>query len=84
VEGTANIKRIGLAIAAWVGVVLSFYAVFVILNTFFLVPDNASLTQLQNIKIRWEIIAVSAVVLSVLIKFARWAFKKRKAVRNSD
>jgi hypothetical protein len=83
VEGTANVKRIGLAVAAWIAIVLSFYAVFVILNTFFLLPDNPSLTQTQNLKIRWGIIAVSAVVLSLLIKSARWAFKKRKAVRGS-
>ena len=76
--------RIGLAVAAWAAVILSCYVIFVILNTFFLVPDNPSLTLPQNLKIRWEIIAVSAVVLTVLIKFARWAFKKRKAVRNSD
>jgi hypothetical protein len=84
VEGTANIKRIGLAVAAWVAVVLSFYAVFVILNTWFLVPNNPYLTQSQNIKVKLEIIAVSAVALFTFIKFAEWSFRKRKAVGNSN
>jgi len=76
--------RIGLAVAAWAAVILSCYVIFVILNTLVLVPNDPSLAQSQNIKIKSEIIAVSAGVLFILIKFAEWAFKKRKTAGNSN
>jgi hypothetical protein len=71
-------KTVARALAAWIAIVLSLYAVFVILNTWFLVPDDSIINgpSPQLIRLKEEVTAVSVVVLVALIFFAKWAFKK--------
>jgi hypothetical protein len=66
------------AVAAWIAIVLSLYAVFVIFNTWFLVPNDSIVSgpSPQEIRLKSELTAVSVVVLVALILFAKWAFKK--------
>ncbi len=71
-------KTVARAVAAWLAVVLSLYAVFVILNTWLLVPDDSfSGPSPQLIRLKEEVTAISVVVLVALIFFMNWAFKKR-------
>jgi hypothetical protein len=79
IAGMNKGKKIALAVAGWVAVCLSLYAVFVILNTWFLAPDDPALSQSANIKIKLEIIACFAASLIGLIAFARWSFRKRNS-----
>jgi hypothetical protein len=78
-------KTVARAVAAWIAVILSVYAVFVIFNTWFLVPDDSlsgPSSQLRTLKV--EITGVAGVVLTALISFAKWAFKRRSSFRDSD
>jgi ammonia channel protein AmtB len=81
-----KVKSVARAVAAWIAVVLSLYAVFVIFNTLFLVPDDSIVSgpSPQLIRLKAEIITVSVAVLIVLIFFARWAFRKANGYRNSN
>jgi hypothetical protein len=62
------------------------YAVFVIFNTLFLVPNDSIVSgpSPQLIRLKEGITAVSVVALVALIFFARWAFRKTNGRRNSN
>lgn len=71
--------------AAWIAVILSLYAIFVIFNTWLMVPnDSLSGPSSQLLKLKAEITAGALVVLVALIMFARWAFKKPNSFRDPD
>ena len=86
VRGTSKIISVTRSIAAWIAVILSLYALFVIFNTLFLVPDDSIISGPSRQLIGWkaEIIAASVVVLTALILFAKWAFKKPNSFRDPD
>ena len=78
-------KTVARAVAAWIAVILSVYAVFVILNTWLMVPDDSlSGPSSQLLKLKAEISAGAVVVLTALILFAKWAFKKPNSFRDPD
>jgi hypothetical protein len=66
------------SVAAWIATILSVYTGLVILNAWFLVPNDPALTPSQNLKTKLEIIAVSAAIFVGLIALARWSFKKSR------
>ena len=74
---TPNGRRRGLAVIAGGASILSFYAALVILNTWFLVPNDPSQTQAHNFETKLKITAVCAIVLVILILFIRWILRKR-------
>jgi hypothetical protein len=81
----SKIKNASRAVAAWVAVVLSVYAVFVIFNTLFLVPyDAVVFTPSQFIRFKAEVVGGAVVALLALIIFARWAFRKPMGSRDSS
>ena len=78
-------KTLTRAAAAWIAVILSLYAVFVIFNTWLMVPnDSLSGPSPQLLRLKAEITAGAVVVLAALIMFARWAFKKPSSFRDTD
>jgi hypothetical protein len=82
-DDAAKLKQIAITTGAWTAIVLSVYSVFVILNTWFLVPNDPSKTPSQNLTVKLEIIVAFAATLIVLLVFARWAFAKRRQHGNS-
>ena len=78
-------KTVARAVAAWIAVILSVYAAFVILNTWLMVPnDSLSGPSSQLLTSKAEISAVAVVVMTALILFAKWAFKKPNSFRDPD
>ena len=78
-------KTVTRAAAAWIAVILSLYAVFVIFNIWLLVPnDSLSGPSPQFLRLKAEITAGTVVVLAALITFARWAFNKPNSFRDPD
>jgi hypothetical protein len=73
--------KIALIGGACIAVVLSLYAVFVIFNTWLLLPNDPALTASQNMMWRLGITAGSATALTGLVAFARWAFRKQSRSR---
>ena len=72
-------KRTAATVTAWIAVVLACYAVFVILNTWLLVPENFA-----SVQDKLKIIAAFAVAFIGLVVLARWSFGKSKEFRVSD
>jgi hypothetical protein len=78
-------KIVARAVAAWIAVILSGYVVFVILNTWLMVPnDSLAGPSSHLLTLKAEISAVAVVVLTALILFAKWAFTKPNSFRNPD
>jgi len=73
----SKIGRVALKTSAWIAIVLSVYAILVILNTLFLVPyDSVVLTPTQFARFKAEAVATALVALVALVMFAKWAFRK--------
>jgi hypothetical protein len=78
-------KTIARAVAGWIAIVLSLFAVFVFFNTWLMVPnDTLSGPSPDLLKLKAEISAGSLVVLTALILFTKWAFKKPNSFRDPD
>ena len=82
-ESAAKLKQIAITTGAWTALILSVYSAFVILNTWFFVPNDPSKNQSQNLTVKLEIMIAFAAALVVLLVFARWAFAKRRQYGNS-
>lgn len=80
----ANRSTAALTAIAWLAIVLAIYAALVILNIFFLVPDNPAHTVGENIRTRFGMIAIFALALAGLIALSRMCFAKRSERRRLD
>jgi hypothetical protein len=69
--GQKRLSKTLLTLAAWIAIILSLWAAFAIFNTIFLFPG-------ENIwRFKLEMAAGLALLLALLVRTARWCFRKR-------